>query len=68
MIFPQAASLLGFYWAFKNWILSRDDFAVAYFVPHFVSHFFSHFVSHCSVRSCHDMDLALSPTVSPTSL
>ena len=26
---PQTASLLGFHWAFKNWILSRDDFAKA---------------------------------------
>ena len=69
---PQTARLLGFYWAFKNWILSRDDFALAYFVPHlvshFVPHFFSHCVSHCSVRSCHDMALALSPTMSPTAL
>ena len=28
-IVPQTASLLGFYSAFYNWILSRDDFAVA---------------------------------------
>ena len=34
----------------------------------FVSHFFSLCVSHCSVRSCQEMDLALSPTVSPTPL
>ena len=39
---------------------------VSHFVFHFVSRYVSHGVSHCSVRSCHDMDLALSPTLSPT--
>ena len=28
--------------------------------------FVSHCVCHCSVRSCHDMDLAFSPTLSPS--
>ena len=39
--------------------------------PHgsgFVSHFVSHFVFHCSVRFCHNMDLALSPTLCPAAL
>ena len=42
--------------------------SISLIVQHFVSHFFSRCVSHCSVRSCHNMDLALSPTVSSTVL
>ena len=52
-------------------ILSRYGCGlVSHLVSHFVSHFVYHSVSYCSVRSCHDMDTALSsflfPTLSPT--